>query len=242
VIEVHPPEHGIHGWRDFLAHMGIIVLGLMIALGLEQSAEWVHHRHELRELHQGLRQETESNIANVQISRANMQADAVWLGQRIGQVAEALQSRGAVAPEPPLPKHILNERPADPAWSAAKFGGLLAIVPQDEIKAYSEVDGMIAEWNTAHYDADAATSRAQDFETSFCAPKCPADFSLASPGDLREYIRLLQEERVQFLRLARLDLYLFGAENAILHGERDIGRIQAAETQPMPTAAGAGSK
>ena len=41
-MEVHPPEHGIHSWRDFLVHMGTITLGLVIALGLEAAAEALH--------------------------------------------------------------------------------------------------------------------------------------------------------------------------------------------------------
>ena len=41
-MEVHVPEEPVMTWRQFFIHMGIVVLGLMIALSLEQSAEWLH--------------------------------------------------------------------------------------------------------------------------------------------------------------------------------------------------------
>ena len=38
-MEVHPPDHAIHSWRDFIIHIATIVVGLLIAIGLEQSVE-----------------------------------------------------------------------------------------------------------------------------------------------------------------------------------------------------------
>jgi hypothetical protein len=60
-MEVHAPEHPISTWRDFLIHMGTITLGLLIALGLEQAAEWAHHRHQLHIAEQNLQAELEAN-------------------------------------------------------------------------------------------------------------------------------------------------------------------------------------
>ena len=60
-MEVHAPDHAIHTWRDFLIHMGTITLGLVIALGLEQAAEWAHHRHQLHVAEQNLQIELEAN-------------------------------------------------------------------------------------------------------------------------------------------------------------------------------------
>ena len=43
-MEVHRPKQPIHGWREFLKEVGIIVLGVLIALGAEQAVEWVSWR------------------------------------------------------------------------------------------------------------------------------------------------------------------------------------------------------
>ena len=51
VLDVHMP-HATHTWRDFWIHLGTITLGLLIAIGLEQSVEWmhrIHDQHQIRE-------------------------------------------------------------------------------------------------------------------------------------------------------------------------------------------------
>ena len=60
-MEVHPPEHPIHTWRDFVVHIATIVVGLLIAIGLEQSVEWLHHRHVVHTAHNNIRAEMEAN-------------------------------------------------------------------------------------------------------------------------------------------------------------------------------------
>ncbi len=56
MLDVHAPEHPIHGIREFLIHLFTITVGLLIALGLENLAEWRHHVH--------LRNEADANIVS----------------------------------------------------------------------------------------------------------------------------------------------------------------------------------
>jgi len=49
VPDVHPPEHTPHCWRDFFILIATIVVGLIIAVGLEQTVEYIHHRREVAE-------------------------------------------------------------------------------------------------------------------------------------------------------------------------------------------------
>jgi hypothetical protein len=39
MLDVHPPHNPTHTWRDFLLHIATIVIGLFIAVGLEQTVE-----------------------------------------------------------------------------------------------------------------------------------------------------------------------------------------------------------
>ena len=48
-MEVHKPKP-FHGWRGFLKEVGIIVLGVLIALSAEQIVESLHWRHKMAEL------------------------------------------------------------------------------------------------------------------------------------------------------------------------------------------------
>ena len=45
MLDVHPPHAPTHTWRDFFIHIATITVGLLIAVGLEQAVEFLHHRH-----------------------------------------------------------------------------------------------------------------------------------------------------------------------------------------------------
>lgn len=50
-MDIHKPKP-VHGWRGFIGEVGIIVLGVLIALGAEQvvrSSEWSHKVHAAEE-------------------------------------------------------------------------------------------------------------------------------------------------------------------------------------------------
>jgi hypothetical protein len=49
MLDVHAPHETIHTWKDFLIHLTTIVIGLLIAVGLEQTVEYFHHRHQVAE-------------------------------------------------------------------------------------------------------------------------------------------------------------------------------------------------
>ena len=44
MIDIHPPHHGGLTRRDFFVHLFTVVLGILIAIGLEQAVEYLHHR------------------------------------------------------------------------------------------------------------------------------------------------------------------------------------------------------
>lgn len=50
----------LHGWRQFVGEVGIIVLGVLIALGFGQLVEELHWRGAVREAHANIRAETDS--------------------------------------------------------------------------------------------------------------------------------------------------------------------------------------
>jgi len=42
-MEIHKPIP-IHSWRELLTEIGVIVIGVAIALAGEQTVEWLHNR------------------------------------------------------------------------------------------------------------------------------------------------------------------------------------------------------
>jgi hypothetical protein len=55
-MEGHTPKPS-HGWREFLKEYATIVIGVLTALGAEQSVEWLHWRQEVAQGRQHLRAE-----------------------------------------------------------------------------------------------------------------------------------------------------------------------------------------
>ncbi len=40
----------LHGWREFAGEVGIIFLGVLIALGAQQLVEWANHLSQVDEM------------------------------------------------------------------------------------------------------------------------------------------------------------------------------------------------
>lgn len=52
----------MHGWREFLGEVGIIVLGVLIALAAEQLVETLHWHREVREFREAIDRELSSEL------------------------------------------------------------------------------------------------------------------------------------------------------------------------------------
>jgi hypothetical protein len=61
MLEVHPPHQAARNWRDFFIHIATIVLGLLIAIGLEQMVERIHEHYELRVAREALEREFQNS-------------------------------------------------------------------------------------------------------------------------------------------------------------------------------------
>ncbi len=55
-MDIHKPKP-VHSARELLSEIGIIVIGILIALTLEQAVEWVHWRSEVAETEEAIREE-----------------------------------------------------------------------------------------------------------------------------------------------------------------------------------------
>jgi hypothetical protein len=63
MLDVHAAHETIHTWKDFLIHLTTIVIGLLIAVGLEQTVEYFHHRHQVAEMRKALDVERRINAS-----------------------------------------------------------------------------------------------------------------------------------------------------------------------------------
>ena len=60
-MDLHKPKPW-HGWRELLKEVGTIVIGILIALGLEQAIEAVHEQKIADEARDAVRAEVRENL------------------------------------------------------------------------------------------------------------------------------------------------------------------------------------
>lgn len=239
VMEVHPPEHPIFTWKQFFIHMATICLGLLIALGLEQAVEAMHRRHQRAELVEAIQKDDQKSLADIPDEERDLKAHFDWLDARMEQVRSAMATGSPITfiPQVQGPVHSI---PAEPAWEAAKTSNMVDVLSQSDIKAYSEIDSLLATFNKSYDEGlDTAVLHRTAFEEQFCpSADCKGmDFSRASHADLVQYLTLLSEERTETAWSYDEIRYLRGGLTAVTRGERNLDRIddeelKAAESRP----------
>jgi hypothetical protein len=230
MLDVHPPHTPTHTWRDFLIHIATICVGLLIAIGLEQTVEAIHHRHQREELRAAIDRDVQQSIRDGDSAERIVAANRLWLRERTGQVRMALNTGKFASNQRPAPD-VYGDIPLDGAWRSAKASGISELMPQQDVRVYEEVNTIIDQLIPLTTKTIEAQSRRADFEEQFrYADKTRwPDSPGASPEDLRHYLELLNEESsaddmfTLYLTLAR------GADAAIASGERNMAEIEKSE-------------
>jgi hypothetical protein len=235
MLEVHPPERTPHTWRDFFIHIATIVVGLVIAVGLEQTVEAIHHRHERYELRETLHRESEQILKDSRNTTAALMYHQDWLDRRIVQVKAAVWQQLPLA-EPAAYARPDFDYPDDPLWRSAKIGGLVERLGSDELNAYSEIELLSVKIDVFYDEWRKAQSKRLEFERQYPRHSVDsADFTKASPGDLRSYLGLLTAEAEGTRVLQEWNHNIQGAEETILNGDVRLEAILAAEKKAAAT-------
>ncbi len=94
-MRFHVPKP-LHGWRGFAGDVGVIVLGVLVALGFQQIVEDLHWRADVREAKAALREEVGAHYEN-----ATEQAMAApCIDQQLIGLEKALLAPGPYRPVP----------------------------------------------------------------------------------------------------------------------------------------------
>jgi hypothetical protein len=130
MLDVHPAHHAASSWRDFFVHIATIVLGLIIAVGLEQTVEYIHHRREAHDARENIQHEIATNLDILQ-GNQRLLADAQQQLARNLDLLDSSASDAQILPQ--LGTAWSLTRRHDSAWNAAKIDGSLALIPPSEI-------------------------------------------------------------------------------------------------------------
>ena len=118
-MHFHLPKP-LHGWRAFVGEVGIIVIGVLIALGAEQMVEWVHWRNQVADAQRALDREVAYDLGAVE----KRQQEAPCIDRRLREIRALLAGSTSglrSGSRPPLGQPQLW-RPRTDVWQAAVAG------------------------------------------------------------------------------------------------------------------------
>ena len=126
MLDVHAPHETIHTWKNFLIHIAAIVVGLLIAVCLEQTVEFFHHRDQREQLEAALRRDGEANREYIKDDVARAQRILDWA---MGQSA-ALERAGATGAliVHQMPPGFIGSPDAG-VWPSARASGVTNLLP-----------------------------------------------------------------------------------------------------------------
>jgi hypothetical protein len=131
----------LRGWREFAGEVGIIVLGVLIALGAQQVVQRIQERKDVAQLRSAFRAELADDRARWEDMRA---ADRCTL-QRL----DALESWAANAPAGARlvrAYRIMLWNMHSSAWDIAKASPAAADIPLGERLTYADLYAAIDNW------------------------------------------------------------------------------------------------
>jgi len=131
----------MHGWRAFAGEVGIIVIGVLIALGAQQIVEGIHDRREVGQLRSALRAELADDRARWEHMRAS---DPCTL-QRLDAIDRWLAT---APPEAKLTDayRLFLWNMHSSAWDLAKTSPATTDIPLQERLTYASLYGAIDNW------------------------------------------------------------------------------------------------
>jgi hypothetical protein len=232
MLDVHPAHHAASTWRDFFIHIATIVLGLLIAIGLEQAVESLHHRHQRHQLEEDLREEGIRNKATIELSFRRIDANM----RRVLDQKDYVDSMRSAHSPLPMPAQLVADlaeqrknatvnipRPSTTVWTTARESQLVALLPRELARAYSRVYLSESEAEATTVAWLEANTRVGDFTSRFGDRSSPATVNYAhmTDQDLDQYSALLSALFNRLGAQKRSYARFYGSNNVMLKADTE---------------------
>jgi hypothetical protein len=211
-MHFHLPKP-LHGWREFVGEVGIIVVGVLIALGAEQIVESFRWQEKVRSTEESIRRDL-ALTADVASERVAVRR---CLDDRLDRLKGLIEHPGAhvaLAPnEGGFPMSRAYRAPAR-VWNSQPW------------------DGMLADGTLQHLDPERARALNLLYLTVRSAERANQEETAEAP-DLwildDKALQLTPDKRVDLLQriasLSRLNGELYGLSRTILRRIADLGEL-----------------
>jgi hypothetical protein len=172
MLDVHAPHDAVRTWKDFFIHIAAIAVGLLIAIGLEQTVEYFHHRHQVEEIRRSLAEERRINEVIFTSACSEFRRYAPILLGSLQTLTYLRTHPGASPSQWPgrFSFYMLVIHFQDSAWKTALQSAALAYVPRAEVRNYSDVYARLAEVSEESEGELRAVIRAKSFMLQMTDP------------------------------------------------------------------------
>jgi hypothetical protein len=241
MLDVHPPHEAVHTWKDFFIHVGTICVGLLIAVGLEQGVEAIHHQHERKELRKSLNRESEQIARDCERVEPAMTSEIQWYGQFASILLKSSREHQPIGQTPPFSRMDFDI-PGDPVYLAARASNKLELLTQQEIQAYGELDAVLDDVHIRYQRR--VEARDSSYKTMSALPlstpgltvdlyRGPAELQnmTLAPTSLEELYKGTISSQISSAAFRYRARQARGAALDLLQGDRDLQKIQLAERQ-----------
>jgi hypothetical protein len=207
MLDVHAPHEDLHTWKSFFIHLATIVIGLLIAVSLEQTVEFFHHRQQVAEIRRSLAEERRINEVIFTSACNEFRRYAPILLGSLQTLTYLRTHLGAPPSQWPgrFSFYMLITRFQDSAWRTALQSAALAYMPRAEVRTYSDIYTRLAEVSDESLAEFHAVIGAKSFMLQITDPS-----TFNSEQSIQAYTRVSD---------AVTSLYLMGV------GERNIARL-----------------
>lgn len=173
-MEIHPPSHPIMSLREFFVHLSMVTIGILIALGLEQTVEAWHHRELGVEARENILNEIRDNKQKVDRARPVVARNKEALQRSLATL------RLYMAHKPPQhgEMQFLVSGPtlSTTSWTTASTTGALGYMSYAEAKRFAGA-----------YQVQAVLQHAEDDMVQSAVPAFSlVAFNSAGPAGLRD--------------------------------------------------------
>ncbi len=193
MLDVHSPNSSSHTWKDFFIHLATIVVGLLIAVGLEQMVEHMHHRHQLAETRAALRAERDHNRKSFADDVDEYRRQVAAMINNLAVLHFLQQHPGT--PQEKLPGillwHAYRPTYSDAAWKTAQQSNVTALMPPDEVRATDVLYALLMEFNASYENVFPAVLRGRMYAVT------DPDATHLSPSQVSEEIGYAEEVLVR---------------------------------------------
>jgi hypothetical protein len=210
MLDVHPPHEAAHTWKDFFIHVATICVGLLIAIGLEQTVEFFHHRPQAQHARELLAEEMKENRQTLKLYVYVIRMHQGYLFDDL-PVIDRIRAHSLKSTD-----HIVTWHPhisfTDSAWRTIHESQVAELLSYDELNLYGSIYKTQENMNREENDSSEALmkvasvvyrSSADRFDIARARKKAPLDAALGLYGDALARA-VFEEQAPNHDQLARL--------------------------------------